>query len=59
MALKLTSKIPIQVFFQNSSFFPAISDNLWLGVSIADSESGAPGSNPGWTRNFSYGIFVV
>ena len=31
MALKLTSKIPIQVFFRNSSFFPAISDNLWLG----------------------------
>ena len=31
MALKLTSKIPTQVFFRNSSIFPAISDNLWLG----------------------------
>ena len=31
MALKLTSKKSIQVFFWNSSFFPEISDNLWLG----------------------------
>ena len=31
MALKLTSKIPTQVFFWNFSFFPAIFDNLWLG----------------------------
>ena len=31
MALKLTSKISIQVIFWNSSFFPSISDILWLG----------------------------
>ena len=32
MALKLTLKIPIQVSFYNSLFFPAISDTLLLGV---------------------------
>ena len=43
MALKLTLKIPIQVSFYNSLFFPAISDTLLLGVNPNKTDKALPG----------------
>ena len=55
MALKLSFKTPSQAIFL---FFHAIFDVSWLGVSIADPESAAPGLDPEATRIFSLNIFI-